>query len=125
MTRSLKILVFLDALAIVLFSAGGILFHDVPGSPLLHVLRIAAPFVVGYFPLAYLVGAYQVEGSMASYLGRSAQGWFGGISAGIILRSLLRGAVPLPAFVGFTLGFTGVCMMVLRSCAWPWVRSRE
>lgn len=125
MTRSAKTLVFLDALAIFLFCAGGIFFHDVPGSLLFHVLRIAGPFVVGYFPLAYLVGAYQVEGGMAAYLGRSAQGWFGGISAGIILRGLLQGAVPLPSFVGFTLGFTGVCIMLFRTCAWPWVRPQD
>ncbi len=107
-------LVLGDLVVLLLFSGGGIAFHEVQGSPLAELLRIATPFLLGYFPMAYAIGALEQPTSRGSFALRSSLALLVGMGVGFLLRGLQRGAMPSPVFMGIALVFCAVLMLVWR-----------
>lgn len=114
------VLIIGDFLVLMAFSGGGIAFHEVEGSVVAELIRIATPFLIGYFPLAFAFGALERPDSGKTFAGRSAAALYLGLGCGFVLRGIQRGSVPLGSFVGITLIFCTVLMLLYRGTYW-WV----
>lgn len=117
-----------DALVFVIFSlVGRGNHHEASGAGALpDVLGTAAPFLVGWFLVAPLVGAYRhgALGAARSALPRTALAWAVAGPVGLLLRAaLLRRGIPL-SFAVVALLFNLVALLVWRgvAAAIPWQR---
>jgi hypothetical protein len=89
-----------DALAFLLFAAIGRSSHGAAAGldALLQVAGTAAPFAIGWFAVAPLVGAFRpsVTARPRAMLGRTALAWLAAWPVGLVLRALaLQRGIPL------------------------------
>src|SRR5436305_15247496 len=105
-----------DGAAILLFAALGRAAHDEHGNAILHVLGVAAPFLVGWYVAAILLGAYRAPVFQRLGIGlcQTAGAWFVGGIIGLTIRSLLEGRIVPFAFVLIALGFVMILLLVWR-----------
>lgn len=92
--RRTVLLVIGDALALLIFAALGRASHGEEASltALAQVAETAAPFIIGWFVAAPLVGAYraQVTGALQPMLARTWLSWLIAWPIGLGLRALIR-----------------------------------
>jgi len=115
-----------DAVVFVIFSlVGRGNHHEASGAGALpDVLGTAAPFLVGWFLVAPLVGAYRHSalGPVQSALPRTALAWAVAGPVGLLLRAaLLQRGIPL-SFAIVALLFNLVALLAWRgiAAAMPW-----
>jgi hypothetical protein len=88
------LLVIGDALALLIFAAIGRASHgeDAGLTALAQVAETAAPFIVGWFAVAPLIGAYRADavGAPSRMLARTALTWLVAWPIGLGLRALIR-----------------------------------
>lgn len=105
-TRS--ILVIGDILSLVLWVIVGLESHQMTSNVIMDVLRVSAPFVIGWFVVAYWTGAYRVDEGRARFMGRTALTWIAAVAIGLLLRATIFGDGFVPTFALVTLVVTGV-----------------
>lgn len=105
-----------DAAVIVLFAALGRAAHGEGGNPLVHTVLVAAPFLVGWFIAAPLLGAYgaPVLFSLRAAVPRTILSWLAGGVIGLALRSIGEGRLVPLTFVAVALGFVLVLLVLWR-----------
>lgn len=113
--RSLPLLVGGDVVAFVLWVIVGLGSHHMTSNWLFNVVRVVAPFLLGWFAVAPFVGAYQVSGDRRGFLLRSALAWLVGTAIGLLLRATLFGSGFNPSFAAVTIVVTGVFVMGWRT----------
>ena len=103
---ALGILVAGDVIAWLAWIVVGLASHSMYESWLLNLSRVAAPFLIAWFVIAPVVGAYRQVSrqSRRRLLARSALAWLLATSLGLLLRRTLfgEGFVPIFALVTFT-----------------------
>ncbi len=114
-TRS--ILIVGDILALVLWVVVGLESHQMTSGMLGNVLRVSAPFLIGWFGVAAFTGAYRIDEGRARFLGRTALTWLAAVAIGLLLRATLFGNDFVPTFALVTLVVTGVFMLGWRAVA--------
>lgn len=107
-----------DGLVWLAFTLGGMRFHNVTGSLVGEALRIGAPFLVGYFVSAWLLGALTPTNSGRQFGRSSALAWLVGTGLGVLLRMVVEGRTPVGAFVAVTFAFSGVLLLGWRLLYW-------
>jgi hypothetical protein len=115
--RLISILVVGDILALFMFVIVGRLSHDMTSNWLINIARIATPFLLGWFAVGVLAGAYQARllSRPAMFLRRSALTWLLGIGLGFVFRAVLFGDGVPPIFILVILTFTGLFLLGWRS----------
>ncbi|MCS6940730.1 MAG: DUF3054 domain-containing protein [Roseiflexaceae bacterium] len=92
--RRTVLLVIGDALALLIFAAIGRASHGEEAglTALAQVAETAAPFIIGWFAVAPLIGAYRadVAGAPPRMLARTALTWLIAWPVGLGLRALIR-----------------------------------
>ena len=114
-TRS--ILVVGDILSLVLWVVVGLESHEMTSNVIMDVLRVSAPFVIGWFAAAYWTGAYRVGEGRARFMGRTALTWIAAVAIGLLLRATIFGSGFVLTFALVTLVVTGVFTLGWRMIA--------
>jgi len=109
-------LAFMDGAALTLFAYIGRATHGNPEFDLATV-GTALPFLVGWFALAPLAGAYTRQAilSQGDSLKKVVPAWLAAAPAGIALRALYKGEVPPTPFIVVTMLTTLVIMASWRA----------
>ena len=117
MTRKISWLIGVgDAVMLLLFAFGGEVTHELfyPGSLILSVLHVALPFLIVWFPAAYLLDVLD-DASAAQpkvWLYRTLGAWLIAAPLGIVVRGWLIGRDVIPtAFLLTTYGF-GIALLL-------------
>jgi hypothetical protein len=108
-----------DAAALLLFAAIGRANHA-EGLTLAGVAATAAPFLIGWFAAAPLLGGYgraAQRGGVGAAAAAAAKAWVVAAPAGLLVRTLSKGYLPDSAFVIVTLVATGVLLVGWRAAA--------
>ncbi len=114
-----------DLIILFVFTWGGMVFHEVDGSWLGHLVRIGWPFTVGYLLSAGLLGAFAQSDLGRDYFRRGVLSWLCGIGLGLMLRVIETSRLPVGAFVIVTYIFTGVLFIGWRAIyRWWSLRSK-
>ncbi|MDP9380369.1 MAG: DUF3054 domain-containing protein [Chloroflexota bacterium] len=111
---SVGLLVLGDVLALAAFIAVGLANHNRTENLLADITRIGAPFLLGWFALAALLGAYRPAQGRGSFMLRSALAWALGIGAGLLLRNTVFGSNFSPIFAIISYVFTGLFLIGWR-----------
>jgi hypothetical protein len=109
-----------DTLSLVLWVVVGLRSHQMTDNVLLQVVRVSAPFLIGWFAMAYWTGAYRTDEGRTRFLARSAATWAGAVAIGLLLRATLFGEGFVPTFALVTLIVTAVFTLGWRTAA-AWV----
>ena len=119
-SNRLGILVAGDVIAFVAWAVLGLASHRMAGDWLFNVVRVVAPFLIGWFAVAPFTGAYhrQLVRQPGAFLLRSALTWLLGVSLGLLLRATLFGSGFVPAFALVTFGVTGLLVLGWRGLYW-------
>jgi uncharacterized membrane protein AbrB (regulator of aidB expression) len=110
---------------LLIFTAGGMVFHQLSGPWVGHLARIGLPFLIGYFVVAHLLRAMQWDPSGTLFMGRSALAWLLGIGVGVTLRISVEGRAPIASFVVVTYLFNGLLLLGWRLIGWWWWTARR
>lgn len=116
------VLVIGDVLALLIFVIIGRLSHGFTNDWLINVARIATPFLIGWFAVALLIGAYRADLLRAptALLWRSAVAWIVGDLLAFALRAFLfQNNVTLP-FALTSVAFTGLFLLGWRAVYLWW-----
>lgn len=119
--RARALLLLGDVAAFVLFVVLGRLSHGFSGDWLLNVVRIAAPFLVGWVVAAWALGAYRpgLEARPGAFLARSALALAIGDGLAFALRGLVLGDNVTMPFALTSLAFTALFVLGWRGLyAW-------
>lgn len=111
-----------DVLALLLFVVVGRLSHDMTSDWLANVARIATPFLLGWFLVAVLVGAYRLQlvSDPGQFLLRTIVSWLVGTGLALVFRVLLFGDTVTWAFALVALAFTGLFLISWRGIFLWW-----
>lgn len=112
-----------DVLALVLWVIVGRISHHQNTDWLPNVVRIAAPFLIGWAVATPFVGPYALAllRRPLAFMGRSALGWLLAVGIGLFLRATLFGDGFVPVFAAVTLGVTGLFLLGWRGVfIWLW-----
>ncbi|MCB0115959.1 MAG: DUF3054 domain-containing protein, partial [Caldilineaceae bacterium] len=116
-----------DVLALLIFVIIGRLSHGFTSDWLINVARIATPFLIGWFVVAFVVGAYRADllTSPASMMARAAAAWIVGDLLAFAIRSFVfQNNVTLP-FALTSVAFTGLFLLGWRAVyLWLYNRAR-
>ncbi len=115
---SRTVLVLGDVLALIAFAVVGVRNHDLGGGLLLNLVRISAPFLIGWFIAALAVGAYRVarDGGRGAFMLRSTLAWFLGVVVlGLLLRNTVFGEDFSQVFAIVTAVSTGLFLLGWRA----------
>jgi hypothetical protein len=118
-----RLLVVGDVLALVLWVIVGRLSHNQTTGWLSNIVRIAAPFLIGWAVATLFVGPYDLGllRRPLAFMGRSVLGWLIAVGIGLLLRATLFGDGFVPVFAAVTLGVTGVFLLGWRGVfIWLW-----
>ena len=114
-----------DLVALVAVVLLGFNTHNIGENVALNLLRVLAPFVIGWVGVAALVGAYRPTGGRAAFLGRSALAWLLGIGLALVLRNTVFGSTFAPVFAVVAYVFNGLFLLGWRAAyAWLFLRQR-
>ena len=103
-----SILVVGDILSLVLWVVVGLESHEMTSNVIMDVVRVSAPFVIGWFAASYWTGAYRIDEGRARFMGRTALTWIAAVAIGLLLRATIFGNGFVPTFALVTLVVTGV-----------------
>lgn len=120
-TRDHQVLAAGDVLALLVWVVAGLASHQMWSHWLLNVLRVAAPFVIGWFGVTPITGAYQLPeiDSRTAFMRRSALTWLLGTAVGLVLRATVFRSGFVLTFALVTLIVTGVLVLGWRATfAW-------
>ncbi|GAQ80398.1 hypothetical protein KFL_000530250 [Klebsormidium nitens] len=112
----LALLVAGDTVALLLFALAGKVSHS--GTADFGVVPTAAPFLVGWFASATLLGGYGADATLSGPLKAvttTGIAWAVGIPLGIVIRGVLKGQVPPTPFILVTLASTFVLLVGWRA----------
>jgi hypothetical protein len=106
-----------DAIAMLGFVIAGFASHSMYNNWLFNLVRVGAPFLIGWFAVEPLTGAYRLPepGRRADFMRRSALNWLLGVAVGLFLRATVFRDSFVPTFALVTLGVTGVFMLGWRA----------
>lgn len=122
---SLGVLLVGDLVALVAVVLLGFNTHNIGENVVLNLLRVLAPFVIGWVAVAALVGAYRPSGGRVAFLGRSALGWLLGIGLALVLRNTVFGSTFAPVFAAVAYAVNGLFLLGWRAVyAWLFLRPR-
>ena len=126
--RRTALLVIGDALALLIFAALGRASHgeDAGLTALAQVAETAAPFIIGWFAVAPLFGAYraQVTGALQPMLARTALTWLVAWPIGLGLRALIR-QTTIPVSFALVTFVTVLAIMSLWRGAFALIAARR
>ncbi|MDE0197693.1 MAG: DUF3054 domain-containing protein [Caldilineaceae bacterium] len=115
---SLRVLVASDLFSFLLFAIGGRVMHSSggPGDWLVNTPRILAPFLVGWFAAAVVLGAYPRDGriGMRRFALNSVLAVLFGNAIGFTLRATVFGDGVALIFIAAALGLTTLVVVGLR-----------
>ena len=126
--RRTALLVVGDALALLIFAALGRASHgeDAGLTALAQVAETAAPFIIGWFAVAPLFGAYraQMTGALQPMLARTALTWLVAWPIGLGLRALIR-QTTIPVSFALVTFVTVLAIMSLWRGAFALIAARR
>ncbi len=111
---SVGLLVLGDVLALAAFIAVGLANHNRTENLIADITRIGAPFLLGWFVVAALLGAYRPVQGRGNFMLRSALAWVLGIGVGLLLRNTVFGSNFSPVFAIISYVFTGLFLLGWR-----------
>jgi undecaprenyl pyrophosphate phosphatase UppP len=129
--REIQVLAAGDAIALLLWVVAGLASHQMWGSWLFNLLRVAAPFLIGWFAVAPFTGAYRLPrpDERGQFMRRSALTWLIATAVGLALRSTIFRSTFFLTFALITLLITGIFVLGWRATfAWliyPSLQSRN
>ena len=106
-----------DLSVLLVFAAIGRASHGEPLGPA-DLMGTALPFALGWFPAAAALGGFgkAAQGGDVGAAARAAlKSWAVGVPLGLALRSLAKGYLPAPTFLGITMAVTGVMLVGWRA----------
>lgn len=105
-----------DIVALLLWVLLGLEMHRMTQGLPQHLVRVAAPFIVGWLAAAGLVGAYlpSVIRRPRTFMVLSAAAWLIGVAIGLVIRGLVFGEGFVPVFALVTLVVTGLFLLGWR-----------
>lgn len=112
----LSVLVIGDLLMLLIFVVIGRISHGMTSDWLVNVLRIAAPFVVGWGIAALIVGAYRPQdwNLPKAFMARSVAAWLLADGLAFLLRHfVMQDRITLP-FALTSIAFTGLFLLAWR-----------
>lgn len=124
--RAPLILALGDGIALLSFVILGRISHGFTSDWIVNVLRISTPFLLGWFVLALLLGAYRLDllSRPSVMMGRSALAWIGGNLVAFAIRAwFFQNNVTLP-FALTSIAFTGLFLLGWRALYLWWVNRR-
>ncbi len=106
-----------DVAAIGAFVALGLESHGLLDNWQLNLVRVSAPFVIGWFAVSPLTRVYSATtlAGARPLMARSALNWLAGITLGLALRGLVFREDVVPTFALITLLFTGLFVLGWRA----------
>ncbi len=106
-----------DVVALMLFIAVGLANHDMTENLVADVLRIGAPFLIGWFVAALAVGAYSPAFTLEprTFMLRSALAWVIGIGLALLLRNTVFGEDWSLVFAIIAYVFNGLFLLGWRA----------
>src|SRR5215210_887913 len=106
-----------DVMAFLLWVSLGLARHQVSSNWLFNVVRVVAPFLIGWFVVAPFTGAYRaaILHGWSAFLLRSTLTWLLGVTVGLLLRATLFGSGFIPAFAVVTFVVTGILVLGWRA----------
>ncbi len=114
-----RVLLFGDALALLLFLVIGEIQHDLLGAPdlVLKVILQFGAFGAAWWAMAWALGALTIQTPFVTwpFLGRSLLAWLFAAPAGVVLRAILlnQAAIVMPFVIAAT-GFGGLILLGWR-----------
>ncbi len=123
--NTLALLVVGDILAFLAWVVAGLSSHRMGTNVVANLVRVVAPFLIGWFVVAPFAGAYRRDllQRPRAFLGRSALAWLLGVGLGLALRARPFGSGFVPAFAAVTYVVTGVFVLGWRGVfVWLWRR---
>lgn len=113
---SIAILAIGDVVAVLVFVLVGLENHRMTSNLLFNVVRIAAPFLIGWFVVAPFTGAFSrpLLHRPGAFMLRSVLTWLVGIGIGLVLRNTIFGEDFSRVFAIVTLVFTGIFILSWR-----------
>lgn len=114
---SVGMLVLGDVAALLVFIGVGLANHDMTDNVVGDVLRIGAPFLMGWFVSALLLGAYKAATFVrpGEFMLRSVLAWLTGISLALLLRNTIFGEDFSGVFAIISFVFTGLFLLGWRT----------
>lgn len=103
-----------DALAIAGTALVGLLSHGMSADLPPDLLRVGAPFLLGWLAAAALAGAYR-PAPPSRFLARTALAWALGIGLGLVLRNTLFGESWSPTFAVVSYLTHGIALLGWRA----------
>lgn len=115
-----------DVIALVAWVVVGLESHHMSSNWLMSILRVVAPFIIGWFVVAPLVGAYRptLFNQPGPFMRHSALAWLGSVCLGLLLRATVFGSGFVPTFALVTFIVTAVFVLGWRA-AWIFFRRRQ
>ena len=113
-----KGLLFIDFLVVMIFSLGGIAFHEVEGSILWELFRVSLPFLIGMLMCGWGLGAYDEENDRRQFVKTSGFALIGGLCVSFFLRFCQRGIVPPLSFIIASFVFFFILTAPLKMAYW-------
>ena len=114
--KFLPLLIAGDVGAFLLWVVAGLATHQLDSNWLFNVVRVAAPFLIGWFAVAPFTGAYNLHGaSRVVFLCRSLLTWLAGTCLGLLLRATLFHNGFVPIFAAVTLVVTALLVLGWRT----------
>ncbi len=125
--RFTGILIAGDVIAMVLWVALGLASHRMSDNWFQNVVRIVAPFLIGWVVVAPFTRVYDLGALRRpfTFMRRSATCWFLATILGLALRATLFGSGFVPVFAAVTLVVTAVLVLGWRAVFMWWARPAE
>ncbi len=125
--RVTRILIAGDVVAMLLWVALGLASHRMSDNWLQNVVRIVAPFLIGWAVVAPFTRAYDLGALRRpfTFMRRSATCWFLATMLGLVHRATLFGSGFVPVFAAVTLVVTAVLVLGWRAAFMWWARHAE
>ena len=118
MGKQAKLNLGLDVLVVVLFTAGGMIYHSLTDNVTGDFLRISAPFLVGMLSCYWACGNYQKTENGGAFVKATFWGLSTGLVTSFFLRAILQNSVPIVRFLIPASLFFLVMTLISRSAAW-------
>jgi len=108
----------IDIAVVVMFSLGGMVFHDLRESVMSDFFRISSPFFVGILSCGWAFGGYDHTASVGTFAKHSSLALGFGLVSSFGLRAIQRGEAPLFEFLLPAVLFFVLLTSALKSLYW-------